>query len=110
MKVIVTGGRDYMDWWTVYNILDCFPITCIVQGGASGADTIAVQYARDRGIPFITVEAKWKIYGRRAGQLRNQEMLRAHPDGTVVAFPGGSGTSGCVAFAKHLGLPIYRVA
>ncbi len=56
MNILVTGGRDYIDKERVYYALDYLHtergITCIIQGGARGADRLAKQWAIDRGIPF----------------------------------------------------------
>lgn len=46
----------------------------IVSGGARGADTLAEQYARERGYQLHVFPADWNKYGNRAGYIRNEEM------------------------------------
>ena len=52
------------------------------------------------GVSYAPNPARWAELGRRAGPIRNQEMLDLWvPDG-VVAFPGGAGTADMVARAR----------
>lgn len=116
MKVLVTGGRDYADIDRVFSTLDHIhadtPITYLINGGASGADSIGKHWAMKRGIQPVTCDALWDFWGsinqkRRAGPERNKAMLGLKPD-QVVAFPGGSGTAGMVALAKAAGIPVFK--
>lgn len=113
--LVVTGGRDFADRAVVFSTLDMLsdvPFT-LYHGACRGADLLAADWARSRGIPCKTFPADWSI-GRAAGQIRNWEMvsaaLSAADEGCiVVAFPGGRGTAGCVSSARALGIPvIYR--
>lgn len=110
MKVIVTGGRDYDERAFVYETLDKIHanvgITLLIQGGARGADRLALEWAKSRGIPFLTYEADWDTHGKAAGMIRNRQMLKENTDALVVAFPGGNGTIGCVKEAMRLGMKI----
>lgn len=94
--LLVTGGREYQRRQTVYGVLDehheRMPIRLLVQGGATGADTFAREWAELHDIPFVTELPDWKMYGRAAGPMRNQLMLDRHRPRMVVQFPGGSGT------------------
>jgi hypothetical protein len=94
--VIVTGGRNYWDAGLLARVLDAFEIKLLVQGGASGADLLAAEYAQLRNIPCETVRAEWANEGRSAGPRRNKRMLEKYPYAIVVAFPGGRGTMDCV--------------
>lgn len=90
-------------------MLDELKPTLIVQGGASGADSLAKRYAKINLIECVTVEADWNKHGKAAGPLRNKKMLEMYPDALVVAFPGGRGTTNCVTTAKVLGLDVMEV-
>jgi len=109
MKVIVTGGRDYSDANMVDDVLDLFKPTMIVQGGAFGADRLARMYAEFYKIECVTMSADWEKHGKAAGPIRNVEMLKAHPDAVVVAFPGGRGTANCVQYACEMNMIVLRV-
>jgi hypothetical protein len=113
MRVLVCGGRDYRDWQKVRTTLTDLdtehPITHIIQGGATGADALASQWANSYEVLQTQFSAKWNQYGKRAGYLRNQEMLvKGKPD-LVVAFPGGKGTAMMVQLAKDAGVPVLEV-
>lgn len=109
MRVVVTGGRNYSLKWIVFAALDASGATEIVHGGARGADALADEWARSRGIPVRVYEADWKSYGRSAGPIRNSYMLTDSNPDCVVAFPGGPGTKNLVDKAKSLGIPVRLV-
>lgn len=107
VRLLVTGGRDYADADTVNAALDAFdrmfPVGVLIEGGATGADTLARDWANKRGILVITEPVEdWNgIYGKRAGLVRNAKMLRKHQPDYVVAFPGHSGTAHMVFIAQE---------
>lgn len=74
--VLVFGGRQYRNravLWTVLDNLEDRPGT-ILHGGCRGADRIAGEWARERGVPECVVAADWETYGRAAGPIRNRQM------------------------------------
>lgn len=112
IKLLVCGGRDYSDHETVFSKLDAIHtkrnITLLIEGGASGADTLCRMWARNRGVICATVNAVWDKRGRGAGPQRNAAMLSLNPDG-VLAFPGGRGTANMVQQAKDAGVRVVEV-
>lgn len=114
MILLVTGGRTYNDRAAAWAALDRAhakrPITLVVHGGASGADTLADQWAEARGIRtrrFTVSKFEWQQHGRAAGPMRNGRMLaEARPDG-VLALPGGRGTADMVRQARAAGVPVW---
>lgn len=111
MKVLVCGGREYMDDLRVQNVLSKLVITCIVEGGAPGADTLARLYGQACGIEVKEYAADWDTHGRAAGPIRNKQMLDENPDvELVVAFPGGRGTANMIKQAKERGVSVLEVA
>ena len=107
--VIVTGGRIYEDAEKMKLVLDCFDIGLLIQGGAKGADAMALTYAQIRNIKTVTMKANWDLHGKAAGPIRNRTMLNAHPNAIVVAFPGGRGTDNCISEAQARNMTILRV-
>lgn len=105
MKTIVCGGRDYNNYQNATKTLDTFGITFVIEGGATGADTLARVWAKNNGIPCATIDANWEYYGKSAGHKRNSWMLELNPD-AVIAFPGGAGTSNMVMQAKARGIKV----
>jgi hypothetical protein len=112
LRLIVCGGRDYADHLHVWATLDRLhaerTIVTIIEGGATGADHMAGQWADQHHVEHRTVAADWKQHGRRAGPLRNGEMLKLNPDG-VVAFPGGPGTGDMIHQARAARVPVWEV-
>jgi len=109
MKLLVCGGRDFANREFAFAELDrvhkkC-PVTLLIHGDALGADTLARDWALDRGVHYAAVPALWKAQGRSAGPRRNEAMLLLQPEG-VLAFPGGRGTAHMVEIARAAGIPV----
>jgi len=47
------------------------------------------EWAKARGVPCDVHVARWAELGRKAGAIRNQQMLDEGRPTLVVAFPGG---------------------
>ena len=114
MRVLVCGGRNYMDAWRVNKTLRGLhegenPITIIMQGGATGADAHARAWA-DCFTKSITFAAYWRSHGKAAGPIRNQRMLDEGKPDLVVAFPGGKGTADMVRRARKAGVEVIDAA
>jgi hypothetical protein len=112
MRLLVCGGRDYDDRARVFAALDWAhahrPVSLVIHGAAHGADTLAGEWAKERGIPAEEYRADWKKLGPVAGPVRNDRMLReGKPDG-VMAFPGGVGTMDMVRRAESSGVPVWK--
>lgn len=109
--MIICGGRGYVerpgDYEYVAAKVNQLPITTIISGGASGADTMAIKFARKLGIDYKVFYAEWAKHGRSAGYRRN--LLMAQNADAVIAFPGGKGTANMVSIAKQMGLTVYKV-
>jgi hypothetical protein len=106
MKVLVCGGRNYDDYNHVVKILDWLPITLIIHGGATGADALAGKYAYEKTLSWVSYCADWDRHGRRAGYIRNLQMLDEGKPDLVVAFPGGKGTTMMIKLAKEAAVPV----
>lgn len=59
----------------------------VISGGAPGIDTVAEQAARARGMTVRVYPADWRTHGKRAGFIRNGEMVRAAD--AITAFWDG---------------------
>lgn len=106
MIILVCGGRHYNG--PVGEKLEQLNDTrLIIEGGASGADYLAKQWAKLRGIHYAEVPALWDYYRKGAGPVRNSAMLLLRPD-LCVAFPGGSGTADMVQKCINENIPIWR--
>lgn len=108
-RVLVCGGRWYAGRAALFNVLDRAhadqPISLIIHGAASGADSLAGEWAAARGVRVESYPAAWNVHGRRAGPIRNGRMLRKGKPDIVFAFPGGDGTADMIDKAKRAGVP-----
>jgi len=110
--VIVTGGRDYEDRERVFAALDLAHsrrrITLLVHGACpTGADALADEWARERGVDVQRFDADWRALGPKAGPERNQRMVAAGATG-AIAFPGGRGTEDCTMRCVAAGIKVWR--
>jgi cysteine synthase len=112
MRIVVTGGRNFDDEQYLRKHLDAIhkksPVTQLIHGAASGADSLAARWASDRAIPQVAVPANWKAHGRAAGPIRNGEMLLDYEPDLVVAFKGGAGTADCIRQAEFSRIRVVR--
>ena len=115
MRLLVCGGRDFDDIEFAVTILNRIhqsnQVTTLIAGGARGADTIAEAWADEMGIEkeiYPVTNEDWRVYGKRAGILRNEQMLKeGKPDG-VMAFPGGRGTAHMVKISDIPWIEIWQ--
>lgn len=117
MRVLVCGGRKFYDKALLKKTLDEIhsktPITCLIQGGAGGADWLAKHWATAYG--GLTKEqqqeykADWNAYGNSAGPIRNGVMLKLGKPDLVVAFKGGDGTADMVRKAKSAKVKVLEI-
>lgn len=110
IRLGVTGGRGYDDPLHVAAALNTihsqFGIKTLVEGGATGLDTLARVWAKGRDIAVETHAADWNKHGKAAGPIRNGEMVEVID--ALAVFPGGRGTDDMRRRAHKKGLPIYE--
>lgn len=113
-RLLVTGSRDWSDRTVIRDALrqawrDLQPGPIVlVHGAARGADSIAAEIWTGGKLPDEPHPADWDTHGKKAGPIRNQEMVDAGAD-LVLAFPIGSGWSGtrdCMRRARFAYIPV----
>lgn len=102
MKVAVIGGREFKDYDRVKRILDLYPITVIVSGGAKGADSLGEKYADEKNLKKEIYHPDWDLFGKSAGFLRNTTIIE-NCDMVVAFWDGASkGTKDSLDKAQKL--------
>jgi hypothetical protein len=113
MRVLVCGGRAYHDQSKVDDVLDTLDwqrsVKAILQGGATGADELARNWADRRRIKVRTYIAGKKSTGRASWSKGNQRMITEGKPDLVVAFPGVQRTADLVGRAKAAGVMVLLI-
>jgi YspA, cpYpsA-related SLOG family len=113
LRILITGSRDWTNTDQVYDAIwmaagpwVAANVT-VVHGGARGADTIAGEVAKRLGFNVEVHSSDWERYGKRAGLVRNSEMVAAGAD-ICLAFPLGEsrGTRHCMREAEKASIPV----
>lgn len=115
MKVLICGDRYWDNYSSILNIVkrlkNKYGNIKIIEGGCSGADIMAKKAAIECGLEYAEYPANWTEYGKRAGPLRNQQMLDEENPDMVIAFHPNTnqskGTKDMIARAKKAGIQIY---
>jgi hypothetical protein len=118
MKIAVIGSRGFDDYYLLEKILREENISLLITGCAKGADSLAINYAKENNISILKKEAKWndlshedaiikthtdgKKYDAKAGIRRNTEIIEEADK--VIAFWDGTskGTLDSLNKAKRL--------
>lgn len=120
MRILVTGSRDWEDGDAIWDALsdqyecwehaDCDHTYTVVSGACpTGADKLAEDAAFLRGWTVECHPAEWDRYGKRAGFLRNQEMVDLGADVCLAFIKNGSkGASMTARLAERAGIPVKR--
>jgi hypothetical protein len=87
MKVAVIGSRDFNDYEEVKQTLSTINITLLVSGGAKGADSLGERYAKEHNIETKIFLPDWEKYGKKAGFLRNTDIINEAE--LIIAFWDG---------------------
>jgi hypothetical protein len=109
-KVIIAGSRDFTDYELLSrkldHILSLKSDIVIISGMARGTDLLAVKYASERGLKVMKFPADWDKHGKKAGYIRNIEMLKCCD--AVVCFRIGQslGTSHMIEIANEYRKPL----
>lgn len=91
---IVTGSRKWTDAVAIRKALSEFDPAVVIHGAAAGADSLAGSLAEGFGYAVVRMPAQWERDGKRAGPIRNRNMLTVLQvleacgyDVAVLAFP-----------------------
>lgn len=114
----IIGSRTITDYsilqqamidWFDFSYVGSHPVgrrvTEIISGGARGADALAARWARDHNVKLTEYIPDWDRYGKRAGFIRNEDIIKA-ADVVLGLWDGISrGTANSLGIAKRLKKP-----
>lgn len=105
------GTRTWNDWGAVYRELVALDNPRVIEGGARGADWIAMRLSKALDCHERTFPADWSRYGSAAGPIRNKQMLVEGKPDLVIAFWNGDswGTANMIRQAKAAKIEITIV-
>lgn len=118
MRILVCGDRNWRDRAAIRRQLVRYDssTTILIEGEASGADVMSRHIARELNWPddhILRFPADWERYGRRAGPIRNTQMLKEGKPDEVLAFHtdirSSKGTKNMISQAKYAGIPVKLI-
>lgn len=116
MKIGIVGSRSFSDYELLCESINSFltsnqvSVEAVVSGGARGADLLAERFARDNGLKIIVHRALWNTFGKSAGIIRNEAIVK--DSDIIFAFWDGksSGTKNTIERVKKSGKRVFIVA
>lgn len=128
-RVLVFGGRDYANQEWLFRVLDAaddfLEFGLVIHGAAPGADTLAEEWAKARGVDVLAFPAAWddigrpgavvrhtragKPYDAAAGGVRNQKMIDVGRPTVAIGFPGGTGTRDMTRRVIGASIPLFEI-
>lgn len=113
VKAAIVGSRSFSDYDAMLRFLgeithkEGFRISTIISGGAQGADALAEKAAKEYGKGFVAFRADWGKYGKRAGIIRNEDIIK-NCDVCFAFWDGQSrGTANDIELCKRYDKPCY---
>ena len=113
-RILVTGSRTWNSVQiireTLARLREVYPDAVLVHGGAKGADSIAAGVWKSWGLLTEEHRPNWERRGKRAGFLRNVDMVRRGADVCIAWIRNGSaGATMTADLAEKAGIPTIRV-
>ena len=111
MKIGIIGSRGFNNYTLVEEVMSEYldKAQFVVSGGAKGADTLGERWGRENNKETLIFKPEWDKYGKRAGFIRNQDIVKNSD--MVIAFWDGSskGTKSSIDLCTKFGIPVKIV-
>jgi hypothetical protein len=111
MKLAIIGSRNFTNYKLLQEILEQYKpkITLVVSGAAKGADSLGEKWALENNIQTLIFHADWNQYGKRAGFIRNEDIIK-NCDYCVAFWDGESkGTKHSLSLCEKYTKPVKIV-
>lgn len=117
IRILITGDREWacpgIAEEVVTRLVARYGLgVVIVHGGAKGVDLSFELAAREQGLATEVHEADWKKHGRKAGPIRNQEMVELGAELAIAVhrnLSNSKGTRDCVRRCLEAGIPVWLI-
>jgi hypothetical protein len=113
--IAIIGSRSFNDYPVlesiVMNMLNDKGVKLsdltVISGGAKGADSLGREFSQKHGTQYKEFLPDWEQFGKRAGFVRNAEIVK-NSDYVIAFWDGQSkGTRNSLEVAQNLGTPYY---
>lgn len=115
MRILITGSRDWEDRSIIRAAILNELMSqggvqhTIIHGGALGADSMADSIAREVGLTVECHPADWTTHGKKAGFIRNTQMVESGADVCLAFIKNESrGATMCADIAERNGIRTAR--
>lgn len=108
MKLAIIGSRTFNDYKLLCDHLEKHlnTTTMVISGAARGADSLGEKWAKENSIKTLIFPAEWDKYGKRAGYIRNEDIIK-NCDLCIAFWDGTSkGTTHSVSLCKKYNKPV----
>lgn len=90
MRILICGDRNWCgnsQYGSIFDAVNSMgKVEMIITGDCKGVDSLAYKVGNALNIPVLTFFANWALYGKAAGPIRNERMLKEGEPDIVLAF------------------------
>ena len=110
MKLAIIGSRTFNNYSLLESYLNPHKnnISLVISGAAKGTDSLSEKWANENNIKTLIFPADWNKYGKRAGYIRNEDIIKNCDN--VIAFwdKKSKGTKHALSLCKKYN-KLYRI-